>query len=136
MIRSLSAGFGYFLVVFTLGAILGFMREVLVAPLTGNVIAVVIEIPVMFGAAWIVCRLMIHKFNISNDVNQRLAMGAFAFCLLMVGELLLSLILQGGDIIGFLHMYELPENRIGLVGQIAFALFPVIQRYGIPLHER
>ncbi|OAO03867.1 hypothetical protein A8B75_10030 [Sphingomonadales bacterium EhC05] len=136
MIRSLSAGFGYFLVVFTLGAILGFVREVLVAPLTGSVIAVLMEMPVMIGAAWFVCRLMIHKFNISDDVNQRLAMGAFAFCLLMVGELLLSMILQGSDITGFLRMYELPENRIGLGGQIAFALFPVIQRYGTALHER
>ena len=56
-------------------------------------------------------------------------MGLVAFSCLMIGEALVAVFLQQGRMTDFLMTFDLPENRIGLAGQIAFALFPLLQSY-------
>lgn len=123
-------GFFYFLGVFTLGFIFGALRIFFLIPYTGSVIAVLIEIPFMLVFAWFFCRFLTRRYDIPNETNDRLAMGILAFGLLMVGEALITVVLQAGRMTDFFTMFDLPENRIGLGSQIAFALFPVIQSYG------
>jgi hypothetical protein len=56
-------------------------------------------------------------------------MGSVAFACLMTGEILIVVLLQEGRVTDFFLTFDLPENRIGLGAQIAFALFPAIQGY-------
>ena len=129
MSNILKAGFFYFLGVFAVGFILGALRTIFLVPYTGPVIAVLAEIPLMLLFAWHLCRLLSEKWAIPSEISDRLVMGLVAFACLLAGELLIALQLQDGRMADFFLMFDLPETRIGLAGQIAFALFPVIQGY-------
>lgn len=113
-----------------MGFILGALRRFFLVAYMGPVIAVLLEIPLMLLFAWHLCRLLTEKLEIPSDISGRLVMGLIAFACLMVGEFLVAVQLQDGRATDFFMMFDLPENRIGLGGQIAYALFPVIQGYG------
>lgn len=130
MLNILKAGIFYFLGVFAMGFILGAIRSLFLVSYTGPVIAVLIEIPIMLVFAWHLCLLLTRKLEISSEIYGRLVMGFVAFSCLMTGEVLIAILLQEGRMTDFFLTFDLPENRIGLGGQIAFALFPVIQAYG------
>lgn len=129
MTNVLKAGGFYFLGVFTLGFVLGSMRIFFLAPHTGPVIAVLIEIPVMLLFSWFFCRFLTGRFAIPPEPYERLVMGFIAFACLMTGEALIAVLMQQGQMTDFFMTFDLPENRIGLGGQIAFALFPLVQLY-------
>ena len=129
MTNVLKAGIFYFLGVFAMGFVLGALRVYFVAPYTGPVSAVLIEMPFMLLFAWQLCRLLTARLHVPSDTYQRLTMGFVAFVCLIAGEVLIALLLQNGRMTAFFLMFDLPENRIGLAGQIAFALFPLVQGY-------
>jgi hypothetical protein len=129
MANVLKAGIFYFLGVFTLGFVLGAMRMFFLVPYTGPVIAVLIEIPLMLLFAWFFCRFLTGRLDISSAIYDRLLMGGVAIALVMAGEVLIVLLLLEGTVTGFFVAFDLPENRIGLGAQIAFALFPLVQSY-------
>jgi hypothetical protein len=129
MANVLKAGIFYFLGVFTLGFILGAMRIFFLVPYTGPAIAVLIEIPLMLLFAWYFCRFLIRRCEVPPETYDRLVMGGVAFALLIAGEMMIALLLQGGSVAEFFVAFDLPENRIGLGAQIAFALFPLVQSY-------
>jgi len=130
MINVLKAGIFYFLGVFAMGFIMGALRSFFLVSYTGPVIAVLIEIPLMLLFAWYLCLLLTRKLEIPVDIYGRLVMGSVAFACLMTGEILIAVLLQAGRVTDFFLTFDLPENRIGLGAQIAFALFPAIQGYG------
>ena len=125
----LKAGFFYFLGIFAMGFLLGGFRRFLLVPHTGPVFAVLVEIPFILLFAWFLCRALTKRLAIPPEISARLVMGFVAFAFLMAGELLIAVQLTGGRMEDFFRMFDVPENRIGLAGQIAFALFPVIQGY-------
>ena len=129
MTNILKAGFFYFLGIFAMGFLLGGFRRFLLVPYTGPVIAVLVEIPLILLFAWYLCRALTRRLAIPSEISARLVMGFVAFAFLMAGELLIVVQLADGGMEDFFRMFDLPENRIGLAGQIAFALFPVIQGY-------
>ena len=130
MTHIMKAGFYYFLGVFAMGFILGAFRQFFLTPYTGPVIAVLIEMPLILLFAWYFCRFIIKKLAIASDLYGRLVMGLVAFCCLIIGEVMMAVLLEQRQAMDFFLMFDLPENRIGLGGQVAFALFPVIQGYG------
>ena len=125
----LKAGILYFLGVFTLGFILGAIRIFFLVPYTGPVFAVLVELPVILLVSWFFCRFLTRRFTVPTEPYERLLMGLIAFVCLMIGEALVAVFLQQGRMTDFFMTFDLPENRIGLAGQIAFALFPVLQSY-------
>lgn len=136
MANVLKAGTFYFLGVFTLGFGLGAMRMFFLVPYTGVVIAVLIEIPLMLLFAWFLCRFLTGRLDISPAIYDRLVMGGVAISLVMAGEVLIALLLLDGTVTEFFVAFDLPENRIGLGAQIAFALFPLVQSYAENRGER
>ena len=79
MSLELKAGSFYFLWVFGLGFVLGTIRTLFLAPIAGDLIAVLIELPVILTFAWILCARLIKRFEVSNDLASRASMGAIAF---------------------------------------------------------
>ena len=130
MTNILKAGFLYFLGVFAIGFILGAARRFFLTAYAGPVIAVLIEIPFVLLFAWYFCRFLTRRLQIPSALYERLRMGGLAFACLITGEVLIAVLLQGGRITDFFLTFDLPENRVGLGGQIAFALFPLFQGYG------
>lgn len=128
MATSLRAGLFYFLLVFAIGFALGTIRVTLVIPRLGDTNAVLIELPVMLALSWIACAWLVRRCAVPPRVAERLAMGGFAFALLMVGDLAVSVLGLGRTVAQHLAAYQTTGARLGLAAQLVFALFPLIQR--------
>jgi hypothetical protein len=127
MVSSLKAGCVYFLLVFAMGFALGIVRVLLLSPLLGEMLAVLIELPVILLASWLICRKLIERLTVPSTLAARLLMGATALALLLSAEALMSVLLFERSLAGHLELYQTAEGLTGLAGQIVFALFPVIQ---------
>jgi hypothetical protein len=127
MRQSINAGFAYFLLAFGAGFGLGVMRAVLVAPVLGETFAVALELPIILLFAWFICRWLTRLFLVPARLLPRALMGILAFALLMAGEVAISLLLAGRSLAEHVLLYREAPHILGLAGQIAFALFPVVQ---------
>jgi hypothetical protein len=129
-LRTLVApGIVYFSLVFAVGFLLGTVRTLFVqdAPSAGRLLGVLIELPIMLGASWFLCRFVIRSFEVAPTVAARAAMGSLAFALLMLGELLVGALLFGRTPGEHFALYRDPSYALGLAAQIAFALMPLVQ---------
>lgn len=129
MAASLRAGAAYFALVFAIGFALGTIRVLVVIPRFGDTNAVLIELPVMLVLSWMACAWLVHRFAVPPRTAERLAMGALAFALLMVGELAVSVFGFGQTVTEHLATYRTLGAQLGLAAQVGFALFPLIQRW-------
>ena len=116
----------YFAVMFTVGFVLGALRVSLVAPRVGELVAVLIELPLMLAASWFVCRRLTAILAVAVRVPDRLAMGASAFTLLMITELSLAGPLFGRSVSESLAAMTTGAGLLGLAGQILFGLVPLL----------
>lgn len=123
---SANAGATYFATVFLVGFAAGMMRVVVFEPEVGPLLAVALELPVMLAASWFACATLIQWFAVDTSFGDRALMGAVAFVLLVLAELGLSVAAGGSTADFFLRFTESP-GQLGLIGQIIFALFPLIQ---------
>jgi hypothetical protein len=115
----------YFGIVFALAFVLGVLRVTLVAPQVGALAAVALEVPVILGISWAVAGWIARWWP--RPPLQRLAMGAVAFALLMAAEMAMSRFLFGQTLAQFLAAIATAPGALGLAGQIAFALIPVLR---------
>lgn len=129
MATSLRAGFFYFMLVFALGFALGVFRVMVVIPRPGDTTAVLIELPVMLVSSWMACVWLVRRFAVPPRAAERLAMGVFAFALLMLAELAVSVFGFGRTVPEYLATYRATGARFGLAAQSLFALFPLVQRF-------
>jgi hypothetical protein len=118
-------GFLYFLAVFAIGFVLGALRVGLVIPRFGPLVAVLLELPVMLAAAWVICGRLLRRQPLT--LPQRLAMGGLAFAVLMLAELGLSVALAGRTPAQHWALYRQLPEAIGLAGQLLFAAFPLLR---------
>jgi hypothetical protein len=120
------AAISYFLIVFVAGFALGTIRTLVIAPQTGELAAVAIELPLMIAISWWACGVVVHRLKPASEVPSRLAMGLIALCLLLVAEVVVSLGL-GLTFRQHLALYATTPVQIGLFGQLLFALFPLLR---------
>lgn len=120
--NSMLAGALYFATVFAAGFALGVLRTLLLLPAVGPLIAVLIELPLILGISWLACSRILRHWPQTD--TRAVAMGAFAFALLMLAEAAISLLLLDRTLAEHLAAYAKPEHWLGLAGQIAFAVFP------------
>jgi len=128
MNAAIIAGLAYFGAIFVLGFMLGVIRIMVLVPRLGEIASVLSETPVILAASWLVSHWATRKFNVSSAVSRRLLMGSVAFGLLMLAEACVSVFAFGSSLTVHLAAYGTPQGIIGLIAQIAFAFFPVMQR--------
>lgn len=126
MRRALAAAAAYFAIVFSLAFALGIVRTLLVAPRTGDVVAVLVETPFVLLASWFAARWCTRRFSVPAQAPDRLAMGLAAFSLLMTVETALGLVLFGRPLAQQLAAFGTPAGAIGLLAQVAFGLMPLL----------
>jgi hypothetical protein len=126
LLRATEAGAFYAVIVFLIGFILGSIRVLLVVPRLGEMIAVIIEAPLILAASWFVCRWCVKRLNVTRTVPTRSLMGLVAFLVLMSAEVGLGAVL-GRSLVDQLAAYGSAAGAIGLAAQVIFATFPVIQ---------
>jgi len=120
----MKAGALYFAIVFVAGFAAGTVRTLWLAPRTGALAAVAIELPIMLSVAWVACGLVLRRY--SRD-SRRSMMALTAFALLMAAELCLALAF-GATPQSFLESLITAPGLLGLAGQIAFAAIPLVRR--------
>jgi hypothetical protein len=123
------AAFVYFAQVFAAGFVLGTIRFLLIGPAWGEFSAVLLELPIMLTVSWLACGTSLRLFAIRGR-RARLAMGVAAFALLMAAELALALIAFGLSPGDHMRTYGTPAGMVGLSGQIAFGLIPLVKDRG------
>jgi hypothetical protein len=125
MTAAIRAGIVYFAFVFIIGFGLGTIRVLFVIPRLGELVAVMLELPVMLGGAWLVCGRVISRWQVPDRAGPRAAMGAMAFVLLMIAELALAVLVFGRTPAQHFAAYGDAAGWLGLAGQIVFALLPL-----------
>ncbi len=128
MKRAAWAGLAYFGIVFAAGFGLGVLRVLVLAPSVGEIAAVVIELPVILAASWVVCRWLIKRLDVPKDLTARLIMGGLALVVLLGAEAGVSVLGFGRTLSAHLEQHRHLPALIGLLGQVVFASFPVLQR--------
>ena len=127
MIRAAAAGAVYFLILFSAGFVLGTLRVLAIAPRLGDIAAVLLELPLMLAASWLVCRYLIRRMTIAADPAPRLLMGLTGFALLILAEIALGWFGFGRSLELQMAALGQPAGLIGLAGQIAFGAIPLLQ---------
>ena len=130
MDRTLRAGLAYFGIVFAIGFLLGAIRVTVLVPLVGELLAVLLEIPIVLTSAWLICRWLVRWLNVPPSIGSRLAMGGLALVLLLVAEVVLSTLVFGNSMQEHFRSYLSFAHALGLAGQCAFGMFPFIQAIG------
>jgi hypothetical protein len=120
----------YFALVFALGFVLGTVRTLLLRDASGDgrLLAVLIELPIMLGASWFLCRTVVRRFAVAPTVAARALMGGIAFALLMLAEFGIGALLAGRTPGEHLALYREASYALGLAAQMAFAVMPLLQR--------
>ena len=124
----------YFALIFGLGFVLGTIRVLWLAPITGETLAVLAEQPVMLIASWFAARWLIRRHRLTL-VRARGAMGLVAFTFLMLAEVALASVLLGQAPADWLKSIFAMPGIIGLSGQILFALMPLMVAVVVPLDQ-
>lgn len=122
---SVKAAFAYTLPVFACAFVIGAIRVMLVAPATGPLLAVALEVPLVLALSWLVAGRVLRRWPLAG--SQRHAMAALAFALLMLLELATA-VAFGQTPVQFLTAMATPAGALGLAGQIGFALIPLVRQ--------
>jgi hypothetical protein len=122
-------GLIYFALVFALGFLLGIVRTLFLqaVPGAGRLTAVLMELPIMLGASWFLCRDLTRRFAVASTVVARAVMGGLAFALLLLAELLVGALLFGRAPAEHFGLYAETSYALGRLAQIGFGLLPLIQ---------
>jgi hypothetical protein len=112
---------------FALGFVLGTIRFVIltrwpVDPLA----AVLVELPVMLLAGWWWAGQIVRRHG-NGSAHMLLAIGVVGVLTIWVGELGVATILSGDSVIGWLRGLSAPPALVGLLGQCAVALMPLLR---------
>jgi hypothetical protein len=128
MNRAILAGCIYAVALFALGFLLGTIRVLIIVPMTGELAATFLELPVMLTAAYFACRWIVGRWQVPSRNAARLLMGA-AFLLVLLGlETLLGLALMGRSWAEQAAAFRSTAGLAGLAAQLASATFPLLLR--------
>ncbi len=117
----------YFALVFAAGFLLAIPRILVLTPRVGEVIAVLIECPIILLISFLLAHWVVRRFAPRAGPAQRLAIGLIAFALLITTEVLVSWV-RGTAPTEFAATLLLPARAIGLAAQVLFAFFPLLVR--------
>ena len=130
MRRALIAGLAYFAWVFAVAFVVGVVRVLFVAPRLGATVAVLLELPIILAVSWWACGALVTRMAIDTGVRERLSVGLIAFVVLQTTEALLAIAAFNQSAAQYAGGFSTLAGQLGLAGQIAFALIPLVRRRG------
>jgi hypothetical protein len=115
----------YFAIIFCAALVLGVLRAILVAPRTGDLVAVALEVPILLVLAW---KTADHLGRgVPTRFAHRAVMGGLALVLLLAAELALGILILQQAPAAVAAGMTTPPGLLGLAGQIAFGMIPLVQ---------
>jgi len=127
-LRAVQAGLGYCAVVFAAGLLLGLIRTFWVSPLAGELVAVLLQAPVLLAIAWNASAWVAERFDVAEQFLDRLLMGGAALAALILAEAVTGLITWRGALLAYFAAHGESAVLLGLLVQLAFAVFPMIRQ--------
>ena len=119
-LASLNFAMALWLATFAAGAI----RNFVLSPQVGPVVAVLMELAMLSGAGFYACRDTLARFEGVDTQRQRAAMGLLSFAMLIVLEIVLMVVGSNASVAEILESLKSFAGMMGIVGRFAFALFP------------
>ena len=119
------AAFAYTLPVFALAFVIGAIRVMVIAPRTGPVLAVALEVPLVLALSWIIAGAVLRRWPLAQSQRAAMAMASFALLMLLEASTALAF---GQTPAQFLAGMATPAGALGLAGQIGFALIPLLRQ--------
>lgn len=126
--RAFKAGLLYCAVVFVAGIVLGMVRNRWVAPLSGEMVAVWLEAPIMLAISWSASAWVVERLEVSESFVDRMLVGGVALAVLICAEAVLAVIGNGRSLSDYLFNYGHSGLLLGLLAQLGFAVFPILRR--------
>ena len=128
MRRALVAGLLYALATYTIAFALGAFRTIVIVPLTGPMIAVLLEMPVVLTVAWLLCRPIVRRCAVPTAWPARAGMGLVALVVILLLEAALATLGFGQTLAQHLAGYAETGPQLGLAAQLMFAAIPLVRR--------
>ncbi|WP_448580521.1 hypothetical protein [Thermaurantiacus sp.] len=110
------------------GTLLGVLRTLWLAPRVGETLAVLIELPLILAFAWAVCGWLFRRWPLGPGWQKAAIIGAVAFIALIALEFLAASLLADRPPVDVMAGWAAPAGALGLVGQLVFAAFPLLQQ--------
>ncbi len=126
--RAIKAGLLYCAVVFGAALAFGAVRTFWISPLAGEFVAVILEAPVMLAVSWAACGWVAERLDVSEKLIDRLIMGGVALAVLIAAEAAVASVAHGGAVVEYFLTNGQTGLLLGLLAQLAFALFPMVRR--------
>ena len=127
MTNAVKGGILYAAGVFTIGFGLGVLRYLFLVPIVTETWAVFIELPIILSFSWMLCSRSTALLKVPEKAVDRLIMGMVAMLVLISAEFALWSMMFQEPTAGFFARYKEPAGMTGLMGQMVFAMFPLIQ---------
>lgn len=127
----------YAAIIFAFGFVLGALRGLFLSPVVGELIAVLIEVPIMLVLCWLVASRIFPGRGLQP--GQGIEIGLTAFLLQQIAESLLFGAFGPYRYVDNVLFYlgDLSPARVaGMIGQILFAVIPFIQIVRSRQHDR
>lgn len=122
----LKAGTAYFLLVFGVGFLLGFIRVLWIIPLVGERTAELIEMPLMLLTTILAARWVAQRFSLPPSTGARLGVGGVALGFLLATEFTVVLRLRGITIPEYIAARDPVSGAVYVVMLGVFALMPLL----------
>jgi hypothetical protein len=126
--RAVRAALLYCAILFGAGLMLGAIRTFCVAPLSGEFVAVTLEAPIMLAVAWAACGWVAKREELSEKFLDRLIMGGVSLAVLVAAEAAIAIFAERGALADYFLTSGQSGVLLGLLAQLAFALFPILRR--------
>jgi hypothetical protein len=124
----LRAGLRYGLLAFLAGAVLGAVRELLLAPAIGGLPAALLEAAVMAALVFLAARGVLDRMPPRQGWEARAAMAGAGLALVLLAEVALALALEASGIAEARAPRSVAERAVGLPLLLWFAALPLLLR--------
>lgn len=121
------AGVAFGALLFAIGFATGALRTIFLTPGLGRASAVLVELPFVMVAGWVLCAWLMVSMEVAARLADRAVVAIAAFAVGMALEVLLGRLMEPrttGEVVVFILS---PGNRIGLVAQVLVCAFPLLQ---------
>lgn len=126
LMQILKPGLLYFVLVFSVGFVLGTVRTLWIAPQIGARAAELLETPVMLAVSFAAARWVARRLAVPHTMSRRLGMGMIALVLLLLTEFTLVLWLRGLSISQYLATRDPVSGTVYYVALAIFAVMPAM----------
>ncbi len=113
----------YFAIVFGAGFVLGIGRVAVLVPAVGVRAAELIEMPIMFIVIILAAKLVTRRLPPRQHLSH-LVTGTFAMLILLIAELVMVMLSQGGEIAQYIQQRDPVSGSVYLAMLILFGLMP------------